>query len=362
MSEADWESFAAEDWQPHVVLRGPKKGQQAWKNAKSGKISYENPARAEKKAKEAARGKADKESAKKAEAERKAKEKQTAAEHYAGVRDRALSVARDLGGGAEPTAEQLGHLGLAVLTLTAKDLGLLRKALGARAARTKQSTIDAIKAKVLSKPAIVQFVPHPNQRPDETTILVDPRKLDADWKKDDMYIPAGGGGAEVKGRRADFENFLATGKPVQASRVGIGQDGIPYFVDGRHRFSVLRDKGVQQVAVTIPKDQAKEIQKRYGIAQPHEGPSQPAQHHAAVLGAFKKLNKGNNFVDLADLRDELAKQGLNTRQVQDAAIHDLRKQGKLSLSSYEGREGITDRQRDSAIREQGTLLGGVHLR
>ncbi len=103
----------------------------------------------------------------------------------------------------------------------------------------------------------VEFIPHPNQRADETTVMVDAKELEKAWEKDDQYIPPGGGGSSsVPGRREAFEKFLATGKPVEASRVSVDEKGNASFIDGRHRFSVLRDKGADKVAVTIAKDEA----------------------------------------------------------------------------------------------------------
>lgn len=129
----------------------------------------------------------------------------------------------------------------------------------------------------------LSFVPHPNQRSDETTIMVDPAKLDAEWSKDDKYIPAGGGGASsVKGRREGFEEFLAKGKPIESSRVGL-YNGVPYFVDGRHRFSILRDKGAGAVGVTIPKEQAKEIQEKFGVAASSKQSESLPRHFAESL-------------------------------------------------------------------------------
>jgi hypothetical protein len=40
--------------------------------------------------------------------------------------------------------------------------------------------------------------------------------------------------------------------------------GNPSFEDGRHRFAVLRDAGIDRVAVTVPKDQAAEVQRKFG--------------------------------------------------------------------------------------------------
>jgi SPP1 gp7 family putative phage head morphogenesis protein len=113
------------------------------------------------------------------------------------------------------------------------------------------------------------FNPHPSRRPDEKTILIDPAKLDPDWRKDqNYYIPEN---SEAKpGARAEVERFFATGKPIEASRLVLDSKGAPSFIDGRHRFSVLRDRGVRAVAVTVPKKQAKLIEDRYGAAIPEQ--------------------------------------------------------------------------------------------
>jgi hypothetical protein len=111
----------------------------------------------------------------------------------------------------------------------------------------------------------VHFVPHPKQRRDETMVMLDPARFDADWSADSMYIEPGAEGAG--GKRAAVEAFLETGKPVEASRGGLDADGKPYLDDGRHRFAVLRDRGAGAVAMTVPKDQAEELLARYGVDQ-----------------------------------------------------------------------------------------------
>ena len=101
------------------------------------------------------------------------------------------------------------------------------------------------------------FIPHPNQRADETTIMVDASKLDAAWKTGagSLYIDQGGGGTStIIGRREGVERFLESGKPIEASRIVVDQNGTVDFIDGRHRFSVLRDRGVKEMAVTLSKD------------------------------------------------------------------------------------------------------------
>lgn len=157
----------------------------------------------------------------------------------------------------------------------------------------KPSMLDKIRAKQMQgkpKESSVQpggkihFVPHPNQRDDETTVSVDVSKLDSSWSKNqDEYLPKDGKGkSEVSGRRESFEDFLKTGQPIQASRGNI-HDGAFSFMDGRHRFAVMRDKGIKEVSVTVPKSQAKEIHEKFGKTDstPVEQP-QPAQKETAM--------------------------------------------------------------------------------
>lgn len=106
---------------------------------------------------------------------------------------------------------------------------------------------------------VVKFIPHPKQRSDETTVLLDPLKIDSSWRDDSFYVPRGGGGAEMPGRSRGARKFLATGEDFQASRGGLSRDGMWYFEDGRHRFAVLRDLGIDRVAVTVPREQVREI-------------------------------------------------------------------------------------------------------
>ena len=86
----------------------------------------------------------------------------------------------------------------------------------------------------------------------DEVVFVSVAKLNAMWKKggDNLYINKGGGGAEIAGRREQFRSFLKTGKAVEMSQVSVRGDGSLIFGDGRHRFSVLRDKGKRIIAVT----------------------------------------------------------------------------------------------------------------
>jgi hypothetical protein len=105
------------------------------------------------------------------------------------------------------------------------------------------------------------------------TLMVDVGKVEEAWKKADekigYYLPKERkdgpyyGQSEKLGGRKAFKEFLKTGKPVQASRGTLDRNGLS-LEDGRHRFAVMRDMGATQVAMSVPVDQFKEIQQKYG--------------------------------------------------------------------------------------------------
>ena len=97
--------------------------------------------------------------------------------------------------------------------------------------------------------------------------------------------------------------------------------------------------------------------KRTRGATKQQPASQPPQAHLnAVHNAVLKHEGGVNLAKLVHVRHELAAQGM-TREQQDAAIHELRRQNHIQASGLEGRHGITPEERDAAIREGDNLLG-----
>lgn len=72
-------------------------------------------------------------------------------------------------------------------------------------------------------------------------------------------------------------------------------------------------------------------------------------------GCLDHNNGGTNFVTLADIRDALS--SLYTRDEFDAALHQLRMDGILSLDSHEGLFGeCTPRMDAAAVVESGVRL------
>lgn len=157
------------------------------------------------------------------------------------------------------------------MTVPASQADQFRSQFGTREEQLKARLASTYRAEQLAEKEMaleakmgnLKFIPHAASA-GMRTIMVDPSKLDEAWKKQDTYIPFGGGGAEMAGKRRNFQDFLSTGKPIESSKSFISKDGSVDFEDGRHRFSVLRDRGVNQVGMTVPEDQVPEFQRRFG--------------------------------------------------------------------------------------------------
>jgi len=85
---------------------------------------------------------------------------------------------------------------------------------------------------------------------------VNTAELDKLWKMDiDMYIGEGGEGG-IGDRYKMFQEYLKTGRDIETSEITISSD-MPQrpvsFINGRHRFAVMRDRGMETIPVSMPK-------------------------------------------------------------------------------------------------------------
>jgi hypothetical protein len=208
----------------------------------------------------------------------------------------------------------------------------------------------------------VQFVRRPNMDR-YVMVMADVDRLDAGWQQDpNGYLPTETAGpSEVTGRRQDFKNFLAKGKPVEPSVIHVDKNGVT-FRDGRHRFAVLRDAGVKQVPVMIERGQANAFSARYapGAKPPaikvKSTPPPPvpridpdaAQPDTTTLPKEQTVNtleqlqiavgrySKSGITSLLDVRKHMDKVGVS-RKDQDRAIQELRRAGVLSAIPDDGR-------------------------
>ena len=99
------------------------------------------------------------------------------------------------------------------------------------------------------------------------TVLADVSKLDASLAKDQgMYVGRGGEGG-VKGRYGRFQEYLQSGAPVEQPRMSIGPYGEAVVGNGRHRFAVLRDQGLQTMPISVPEEDVDEFRAKFGATQ-----------------------------------------------------------------------------------------------
>ena len=80
-----------------------------------------------------------------------------------------------------------------------------------------------------------------------------------------LYFPPNG--ESRIGRRQEFVDFVDTGADVESPFVFIGEDSTGLnvrFMNGRHRFSVLRDAGAQRINVTMGQTSVNRL-KRAGV-------------------------------------------------------------------------------------------------
>lgn len=72
------------------------------------------------------------------------------------------------------------------------------------------------------------------------------------------YVGPGGSHAGINGRYEQFERYVETGKPIYASSLRIQESPLGEirlkFIDGRHRFALLRDRGVKYIPFAVHKD------------------------------------------------------------------------------------------------------------
>jgi hypothetical protein len=103
---------------------------------------------------------------------------------------------------------------------------------------------------------------------DYVTVVVDVSRVDAAWKAQDTYIGQGGTGAAIGGRYENFQAFLARartdGTAIEQPRAGLDMNGVITLGDGRHRFAVFRDEGQTMLPITVPKEEARKIRRKYG--------------------------------------------------------------------------------------------------
>lgn len=94
---------------------------------------------------------------------------------------------------------------------------------------------------------------------------LDVEKVEKLFKEDDEnYISLNGEKGVIGNRYQQVKNYLRTGRDIWASRIQLSeQDGRLklVFIDGRHRYAVMRDLGMQKIKFALDENSCKLAEK-----------------------------------------------------------------------------------------------------
>ena len=111
----------------------------------------------------------------------------------------------------------------------------------------------------------------PKKRPNQRLVSLDVKKVDDLFKENDLYI------FEEKNQSKDksfqnVRNYLATGRDIDATEIVLSEKNDKLFLsilDGRHRFCVMRDLGMDKIKFALSEDSC-ELAYKYGLIADEE--------------------------------------------------------------------------------------------
>jgi hypothetical protein len=92
-------------------------------------------------------------------------------------------------------------------------------------------------------------------------VNISPETFDKAFSKTDWQYVGKGGEGGIEGRYKGFENWLKDAKSMTASNVSVNKDGGIVFGDGRHRYAVLRDMGLDKLPISMDKESIENAKK-----------------------------------------------------------------------------------------------------
>ncbi len=99
----------------------------------------------------------------------------------------------------------------------------------------------------------------------DEVVHVDVDKVDKAWQQDAGFRVGPDGKGGIGNRYARAKDFIGSGVAVNMSEAVSDKDGKVMFIDGRHRFAVLRDAGHKVVPISVPKESAEQFKKHFGL-------------------------------------------------------------------------------------------------
>jgi hypothetical protein len=181
-------------------------------------------------------------------------------------------------------------------------LGLLGQAAPALAPLTKGLPVGASIKNVGKDLSAIQIgdrtIPVTINRIDKKSggelVNVNPSAFDEAYSKTGWQYVGEKGKDGISGRYEKFENFLKDAKSIEASNVSVNKDGGIVFGDGRHRYAVLRDMGLDELPIVMDKESIKNAKKFGYLTDSPKNPIAPRQEalDTAQRNAALPIEKG----------------------------------------------------------------------
>jgi hypothetical protein len=108
-------------------------------------------------------------------------------------------------------------------------------------------------------------------------VNVNPSAFDEAFSKTGWQYVGEKGKQGISGRYEKFENYLKDAKSIEASNVSVNKDGGIVFGDGRHRYAVLRDMGLDELPIVMDKESIKNAKKFGYLSDSPKNPIAPRQ-------------------------------------------------------------------------------------
>jgi hypothetical protein len=164
-------------------------------------------------------------------------------------------------------------------------LGLLGQAAPALAPLTKGLPVGATIKNVGKDLSAIQIgdrtIPVTINRIDKKSggelVNVNPSAFDEAYSKTGWQYVGEKGKDGISGRYEKFENYLKDAKSIEASNVSVNKDGGIVFGDGRHRYAVLRDMGLDELPIVMDKESIKNAKKFGYLSDSPKNPTAPRQ-------------------------------------------------------------------------------------
>lgn len=109
-----------------------------------------------------------------------------------------------------------------------------------------------------------EVLPHPDWEAEpDAVVWVDPRKFDAAWRRGDQWVGPNGetGAQDDRYRRVGL--WIEAGNPIDMCKAYVDGEEAG-FINGRHRFAYLRDRGVGALPMQVSPTRAKVFARRFG--------------------------------------------------------------------------------------------------